>query len=1459
MSQIIVNSTLILNGNANCDGNISVTPSGIIIPIANADVKREYLCLVDGTNTYITANGLGPTITTLSGNILIDGTINGLGQGFEPNKGPGCNVSLDGSYIPGYGATHAGLGEVNMAPGLTAPAPKIPYGNHETPVSIGSGSDSTSITNSAYPPSQNSIYVKATSYITTYFYPYFATDPLKSVVGTINFTSWVTDVAPDSQRFHIDLSSGKIITKIYYENLHDSGAFTTYGVKDFTFWGSDSSSSFADTTYSDDLGWVQLNTSQSYFDIHVSNDVADPKYITVTNSVPYRYYAFKFINNYGDLFVIGVRKIELQETLTDNVYGGGAVKIVARSGTVSINGTINVDGDNGINVGGGSGGSIWITAWNIDGSGSMTSRGGNSSYIYGGGGGGGYISLWYDNANTFSGSLSVKGYDDGKIFIKHIDPIMEDRFTGDIWNIKWWENPQGNVTLNNLLTMVSPQNNYTFPQVESKFSLSGSTILVDLDYIPVGSEVNFYNSGLTLFHDEFNWVEVSRREGHIFGSYSQNGIEGQSAIPYDNSNVTFRISKSDSTFSFQFYDTTSTPQTIFSDVLSDLANKRFKIRIGIEKPINDGTSITEYLQLTPTDISNKYVSLYGTPVDFTSVAMNIIGGSSQYYGLDFYVVDNELKWDATSLPPSPTSLESMLEDEDLIRVIYETNMSTNAISGSFDNLKIYNGTIYDAETSEPIVYVDPIYGSDSSNGRQFTPIQNLFVATAWAKQGSIVVLYDGTHNPSVIRRKDLTILGATGAKAVITSANVQDTTGSGWETTALSFYDSQSLIKNIIINDATNGIIVENTDTFEVIGNEFNNCKNPIRFQNCDPLVSRNSVYGGTIAFDFTSCPNAIVYSNLIVDATIGVCASDSSGLMVLSNTFDNDSTAVVIDSSSTGLIVSNNITSCDLGVQISLDSTPVYSFNNNFFNTTTEYIGTPDIDSSNITSDPLYVDSTNYHLQSASPDRGVGLSTYDMYFTDLNGAPRNDSTYDIGAYMFIDGSHVPGEQYYVDGSGNDYVNFGGFNDPFRTLDRAMQVADATININGGFYDTYYLKLKSQDIAYDGTKVVDTFTLTSYFSNFDQNNNSIFVSPNGSDGTTMGGDGTDSGGNGTAELPYRTINRALQDSSIGSNIIVMAGEYPVFSGVDQRIIILASDNTGIPEKGIHQQYIEDLFNTQDFIGFGPVENNQYWSIDSSVSIGGGVMSFTYDGTNQARAQSVFTVTNNYEVTATLRNAIDPIYFNISGVDQTMSFSYNDGTYVAGVYMNGVHSSRFDTIDSTLFFQDQTDNIVVTSTDTRNKWAPLSHIPDSTSVSVRLGDMTSGIAQVNGTDYYINDSKIKWDGKGMDGTVQPTYILQAIYVDRSLSGPIRVSMSLIGNRYTISIDEVPVFRANMIGFYNGPWDVSFFMNQASPVSHLNTYGKGYVSQFVAIGDSIGGVTSDPYLSKTERKTVVIYKD
>jgi hypothetical protein len=89
--------------------------------------------------------------------------------------------------------------------------------------------------------------------------------------------------------------------------------------------------------------------------------------------------------------------------------GGGAVRLTV-SGQLTLDGLLSANGGVGLqdDSGGGSGGSIWVTAASLAGGGNVAANGGNGELYGGGGGGGGRIAL-YSPVNTFTGQVSVAG------------------------------------------------------------------------------------------------------------------------------------------------------------------------------------------------------------------------------------------------------------------------------------------------------------------------------------------------------------------------------------------------------------------------------------------------------------------------------------------------------------------------------------------------------------------------------------------------------------------------------------------------------------------------------------------------------------------------------------------------------------------------------------------------------------------------------------------------------------------------------------------------------------------------------------------------------------------------------------------------------------------------------------------------------------------------------------------
>src|SRR5688572_7788760 len=89
--------------------------------------------------------------------------------------------------------------------------------------------------------------------------------------------------------------------------------------------------------------------------------------------------------------------------------GGGALRLIV-GGALVLNGSLSANGNPGITnrSGGGSGGSVWLTAQSISGDGVISANGGSGELTYGSGGGGGRVAIECET-NTFVGSMMAHG------------------------------------------------------------------------------------------------------------------------------------------------------------------------------------------------------------------------------------------------------------------------------------------------------------------------------------------------------------------------------------------------------------------------------------------------------------------------------------------------------------------------------------------------------------------------------------------------------------------------------------------------------------------------------------------------------------------------------------------------------------------------------------------------------------------------------------------------------------------------------------------------------------------------------------------------------------------------------------------------------------------------------------------------------------------------------------------
>ena len=73
----------------------------------------------------------------------------------------------------------------------------------------------------------------------------------------------------------------------------------------------------------------------------------------------------------------------------------------------------------------------------------------------------------------------------------------------------------------------------------------------------------------------------------------------------------------------------------------------------------------EYFTLGPSDATNEYVALGGTPVTSNNVALDVISGTAQALTVDFGIDGTNVVWDGTH------NLNGQLVFGDKLRVIYD--------------------------------------------------------------------------------------------------------------------------------------------------------------------------------------------------------------------------------------------------------------------------------------------------------------------------------------------------------------------------------------------------------------------------------------------------------------------------------------------------------------------------------------------------------------------------------------------------------------------------------------------------------------------------------------------------------------------------------------------------------------------------------------------------------------------
>lgn len=376
-------------------------------------------------------------------------------------------------------------------------------------------------------------------------------------------------------------------------------------------------------------------------------------------------------------------------------------------------------------------------------------------------------------------------------------------------------------------------------------------------------------------------------------------------------------------------------------------------------------------------------------------------------------------------------------------------------------------------------------------------------------------------------------------------------------------------------------------------------------------------------------------------------------------NVTDSDSR---IDSNS----ISKKVSDIALGVFF---NTPLKVRYNNFYGVTNWYNGASPSDSAgNFSSDPKYTDPVNddFSLQVISPniDRG-DPERWDQIFTEMgvkgsdpisreNVAPFNRDTDftgvhrkvlgptgDIGAYEYNINQGSQGG--YVAEDGYDFAYPGTQDEPYATLDRGYSrsgTSDLNVGVNnipyqyGGVYHSAltglplyrYGRYRSKNIDLNNANLNigegqegDIIYVYPSYPSYDTG--SVYVSPDGKDSYA-----------GTKDYPFRTIERALQESA--SNVIVDPGLYPAFKGRSGKKLIGVERRKEVSlSKEIYTNFLDGVWFTTGNVNIARFEQS---FTDAAFS----ESNFTFSSDIDLKLEAT---TNNDKFTIKLENGSNEVF------------------------------------------------------------------------------------------------------------------------------------------------------------------------------------------------------------------------
>jgi len=293
----------------------------------------------------ITNGGGGNIVLIVGGNLSVTGTISATGDTGNTTTGTsgGGGGSGGGNIVVYYGGTYTpDLGTYDVSGGAGggsdtgAAGGSGGSGSIQGPFQIMSPSIASSLITSARisseitldtrsnltvgqgsftPIDYTAAYVAATSADTNHDVE-FGINPTLSKIGVSTNVAWRSTSATN-QKYNIDLGAELVSGGFKMWRYHETGANTNVGVQNYELYASNTASVLVDVTYAS-LANLTLITSGAISQ-HPGSDIESIETVTFSSPQKYRYYVFRFADNYGNGTNLGFRHVEITADLANIV------------------------------------------------------------------------------------------------------------------------------------------------------------------------------------------------------------------------------------------------------------------------------------------------------------------------------------------------------------------------------------------------------------------------------------------------------------------------------------------------------------------------------------------------------------------------------------------------------------------------------------------------------------------------------------------------------------------------------------------------------------------------------------------------------------------------------------------------------------------------------------------------------------------------------------------------------------------------------------------------------------------------------------------------------------------------------------------------------------------------------------------------------------------------------------